>query len=178
MRCQPLSNWILPFRARDMRGTSCIGRFLPPGSSVCCKMVLVGSGAIQSGPWPCLFCNERRGQRLGVCSWGFFLAVLWVAGLVQVGLVVVVVLLGAVLVGVVASWGLAMAHLRVAVLVQVVRVVVLLLAAVFVQVLTPWRVARCVHRVAVLVQVELGLVLVLPLAVLVEVGGISAFLGS
>ena len=178
MRSLPLSNWILPRQARDMRGTSCIDRFLPPSSPVWCKILPVGSGAIQSGPWPCLFCNERRGQRLGACSWGFALAVLWVAVLVQVGLVVVVVLLGAVLVGVVASWGLAMAHLRVAVLVQVVRVVVLLLGAVLVQVLTPWGVARCVHRVAVLVQVELGLVQVLPVAVLVEVGGISAFLGS
>ena len=178
MRCQPLSNWILPFRARDMRGTSCIGRFLPPGSSVCCKMVPVGSGAIQSGPWPCLFCNERRGQRLGASSWGFALAVLRVAVLVQVGLVVVLVLLGAVLVGVVASWGLAMAHLRVAVLVQVVRVVVLLLGAVLVQVATSWGVARSVLRVAVLVRVELGVVLVLPVAVLGQVGGISAFPGS
>ena len=178
MRCQPLSNWILPFRARDMRGTSCIGRFLPPGSSVWCKISPVGSGAIHSGPWPCLFCNERRGQRLGACSWGFALAVLWVAVLVQVGLVVVVVLLRAVLVGVVASWGLAMAHLRVAVLVLVALVVVLLLGAVLVQVLSPWGVARCVHRVAVLVQVVLELVLVLPVAVLVEVRGISGFLGS
>ena len=104
MRSLPRTKSILPRLALENCGISCIDRRFPPGRWPCCKTSVVGSGAIQLGPSPRLFCSERSGHSLDVsgCLLGadilrgavlVLVVVLLVAVLVVVELVVVVVLL-------------------------------------------------------------------------------------